>query len=68
MNSSICTADRQTHVRIVVTALLVAIAVVWVAISVRPAASAPECAPAKATRPIAAPVMMAAAAPVSPVR
>ena len=35
MNSSMCRADATTHVKIVATALLAAIVVVWVGIAAR---------------------------------
>jgi hypothetical protein len=35
MNYSICTADPATHLRIVVTALIAAIIVVWLGVAAR---------------------------------
>jgi hypothetical protein len=49
MNSSMCRADATTHVKIVATALLAAIIVVWVGIATRlsPTATASVDVPAR---------------------
>ena len=36
MNASICSADAATHLKIVATAVAVAIAVIWIGIAARP--------------------------------
>ena len=35
MNSSVCTADGTTHLKIIATALIAAIVVVWIGIAAR---------------------------------
>ena len=60
MNSSICSADATTHLKIVATALVAAIVIVWIGIAARgstdgSAATMPSVAPA-----IAGPSMLTA--------
>ena len=62
MNYSVHTADRTTHLKIVATALVVAIVVVWVGVAARATDNASDRTPSKAYRPVVAPVTMIAAA------
>lgn len=65
MNHSVDTADRLTHLKIVATALVIAIGVAWIGIGARTTDSASNFLPTKANRLVVAPVKIMAVAPTA---
>ena len=65
MNHSVDTADRLTHLKIVATALAIAIGVVWVGIAARATDSASNLLPSKDNRLVVAPVKIMTIAPTA---
>jgi len=63
MNHSVDTADRLTHLKVVATALVIAIGVVWIGIAARTTDSASNFLPSRSNRLVVAPVKIMAVAP-----
>jgi hypothetical protein len=66
MNHSVDTADGLTHLKIVVTALVIAIGVVWIGLAVHTNDGATNFLPSKVNRLVVAPVKLMIVAPLPP--